>query len=261
MRTDGAGSTPPPRVPRIDAHVHVGVWDLPDFCGRGASLDEVLVQLDRAGLDGAVVYPTDRADNQGLVEAVAAANRPHLYFFAWAVPGDPSCLDFLEREAGRVSGLKLHPSIYRHAVTDPAFEPFVDWAARHDKLVSAHCGRWQEVAGYSHMLDLAGRWPELTFILCHAGGDTAALALGAAREIRDRGLSNTYLDTASLREYWALEECIGLIGEERYLFGSDMPLGHPLIYLGAIEAMDLGPEAKRAVLGGNLLRLLRGREK
>jgi len=43
----------------VDAHMHVGVWDHPDFLGRRCNVRDVAAVMEQAGLDGAVLLPTD----------------------------------------------------------------------------------------------------------------------------------------------------------------------------------------------------------
>jgi predicted TIM-barrel fold metal-dependent hydrolase len=40
------------------------------------------------------------------------------------------------------------------------------------------------------------------------------------------------------------------------VFGSDFPLGHPRMYMGLVDALELEPGQKQLILGGNALRLV-----
>jgi predicted TIM-barrel fold metal-dependent hydrolase len=245
---------------RIDAHIHVGWWNHADFLGRGISLEDTIEMLTRTGLDGAIVMPTDKAENQLLLDAVRRLARPQgpaLWMFAWMRPGNHDDLEFVRRNAGQVAGVKCHPSLTRTRLSDPAFGPALDLAAELGIPVNVHCGRWQEMAGFRHALDAAAAHPRTQLICAHGGGDTPPLTLGAAEAVRERSLANVVFEFCGVREYWAVERAIGILGADRYLFASDFPLAHPLMYLGSVEAMALTPVDKALVLGGNARRLLR----
>jgi len=250
----------------IDAHMHVGVWDHPDFLGRGCSVDEALDTMRLAGVDGGVMVPTDRCENQGLVDEMrrVAAERGFggpLWFFAWvraAGAGQPGVEDlaWVREHVREVSGLKIHPSLSRARVTDVCFAPALDLASEHGLVVMIHCGRWQEMASYRFAVEAAQRYPRARFLLSHAGGDTPVLASAAARLVAEVGADNVWFELSGLREYWVVERNVALLGAERYLMGSDYNLAHPLMYIGAVRGMDIEEEQKRALLGGNARRLL-----
>lgn len=245
----------------FDAHVHVGPWRTPDFAGRDSDLADVRRVLRSCGVTGALVMPTDSGDNDALLREVVRHQgtpgaAPALFFAAWVRPDDDSLTDFLERNMSRVGALKVHPSFNRVPITDPAYAPFLALAERRRLPVVVHCGRWREVAGWEKAVEVAERHPDIPFLLSHMGGDSPALVLGAARAIRERGLSNAHLGTESIREYWLVAQALDLVGPERLVFGSDHNLNHPASFLAVIEALDLAPAERALILGGNARRLL-----
>lgn len=260
----------------IDAHVHVGQWSHADFLGRGTTLDETLAVMREAGVDGAVIMPTDRCDNAGLLADAARAARPGpagqgvaLWFFAWvrpasgegsAGPGGGSLgradLDWVEANVDRIAGLKLHPSLSRQRVTDDGFRPALELAEARGLPVVVHCGRWQEMASYRFAVEAARTHPRARFLLAHAGGDTPPLATGAAEAVRATRADNVWFDFAGLREHWVIERNVELLGADRYLLGSDFNLAHPLMYIGQVRGMKLTQRQREQLLGGSALALL-----
>ncbi len=240
----------------VDAHMHIGVWDHPDFLGRGCTVGDALAVMDDAGVAGAVMAPTDRCDNDGLLREMRAAMRDGfggaLWFVAWVKPGEGQ-LEWAEANAAAVSGIKIHPSLSRTRVTDDAFAPALAAAAERGWVVMVHCGRWQEKASYKFAIEAARRHPDARFLLCHAGGDTPSLATAAAEAARD--VDNVWFEFSGLREYWVIERNVRAIGAGRYLMGSDYNLAHPLSYLGAVRGMDLRPAQRSKILGQNALEL------
>jgi amidohydrolase family protein len=264
----------------IDAHIHVGAWSHVDFLGRGCDLPETLAMLRATGVDGGVLMPSDTCDNRSLREqmkraledgagdrAGALSPRPSprlslglcpcLWMCAWIQPHARDELAWVRAHRVDLAGLKIHPSLSRHRVNDEGFRAALEMAEEEGLVVLVHCGRWTETAGWAHALDAAARHPGARFLLAHAGGDTPPNATNAARAVAERGLTNVWFEISGLREYWVVERNVALLGADRYLLGSDYPLAHPRMYLGAIAAMDL-PEAAREKIRGENARALFG---
>lgn len=240
----------------LDGHVHWGRWRPERVGWPHATLDDIRDALDRSGIDGAAVMPTDAGDNEGLAAALeGAGDRFHL--FAWLDPHHAALtMDFLERRADRIAGLKIHPSLERLRADDPAWGPFLRHAEERRLPVIIHAGRWQEMAGWRIPLDVAERHPEASVIIAHLGGDLPDLQQDCSREMAERDLPNVYLGTESIREYYSLRIALDRLGPERILFGSDYPLGWPAAYLAVLDGAGPGEKERRLVLGDNLLRLI-----
>jgi predicted TIM-barrel fold metal-dependent hydrolase len=234
----------------IEYHVHICIWDHADFLGRSASLDDLRAAMTVAGVSGAVLMPTDRRDNAALAAEIDAASFGSLWFVPWVGPTREDA-DWLQANAARLAAIKIHPSLSRVRVTDPAFGPVLDVAEAIDKPMLVHCGRWQEMASYRFAMDVAAARPRIRFILAHAGGDTPPLATGAADLVLERGLENVWFDLSGLREHWVVARNIGRLGAGRYLFGSDLSLAHPAMYVAQVRALGLTSSDEDQVLGGN----------
>lgn len=243
----------------IDGHIHWGTWTEERVGWPHAALDGIRDALDRSGIDGAVLMPTDAGDNDGLLRALDGDDgRFHL--FAWIDPHRPDeSMRFLEDHADRVAGLKFHPSLVRAKATDPLWGPFLEHADRHRLPVIIHSGRWQEMASWRFCLDAAERYPGAAIIIAHLGGDLPTLQQDCSAEMAVRKLPNAYLGTESIREYYSIRIALDRLGPERLLFGSDYPLGWPGAYLSVFDGAGPTEEERRLVLGGNLLRLIRNR--
>jgi predicted TIM-barrel fold metal-dependent hydrolase len=228
----------------IDAHVHVGDWSHADFLGRGCQLDDTLATLTAAGVEGAALMPSDRCENAALWEAMKRTPVGRfpgpLWFFPWVRPGEADDL-----------ALVLHPSLARRRITDDGYRSALELAEELGLVVLVHCGRWTEIAGFAHAVEAAARHPRARFLFAHAGGDTPPNATGAARAVKEGGLENVWFEFSGLREYWVVERNVALLGAGRYLMGSDFPLAHPLMYVGAVRGMALADAERRAILGDN----------
>lgn len=250
----------PDAFQRFDAHVHVGAWQTPDFAGHASDLADVRRVLGQAGFTGALVMPTDDGDNDGLARNLAGIRSepggPELLMAAWVDPHRPdAAMDFLQRRGPEVRALKCHPSFARLPLTAPAYRPFLAFARDHRLPIVTHCGRWREVAGFEVALAVAADFPEVTFVLSHMGGDGPTRVAGAVAAIRERGLVRVHLGTESIREPWVVGRAIDALGADRLLFGSDHNLNHPASFLAVIDALELSPDERARILGGNARRL------
>ncbi len=239
----------------IDGHIHAGYWSPANFLGRGVPYEEIDACLDECGIDGAVLTSTDLRANDEVLDFIGRA-RKRYWFFPWVNPSADGDLDYLKSRRGRIHGIKLHPSVDRVRVTDPAAAPYLELAAAEGLPVMVHCGRWQEMASYKLALEAARDHADCVFILSHMGGDTPELELGTIEAVESGGLDNVFLGIEGVREYWAVQRAVDVLGAARVIFGSDFPLGHPRMYMGVVEALEACEEDRALILGGNILRLL-----
>ena len=239
----------------IDGHIHAGFWSPANFLGRGVPFEDIDACLEECGIEGGVLTSTDLRENDGVLDFIKRGGRKY-WFFPWVNPAAEGELEYLEDRRELIHGVKLHPSVDRIRVTDAAVIPFLEFAAGQGLPVMVHCGRWQEMSSYRLALAAAAKHPDCTFILSHMGGDTPELEMGTIEGIDREGLENVYLGTEGVREYWAVQRAVEVLGAERVIFGSDFPLGHPLMYLGVIDALKISDSDRALILGGNILRLL-----
>jgi predicted TIM-barrel fold metal-dependent hydrolase len=241
----------------IDGHIHAGYWSENYFYGRGVEFGEIDSCLEECGIDGAILTGTDLRRNDAVLEFIRTEARRKYWFFPWVNPADRGDLEYLESRKSGIHGIKFHPSCDKVRITDDRAAPFLAFAAEHGLAVLVHCGRWQEMSSYKLALDAAADYPDTGFILSHMGGDTPELVLGTVEGILKRGLDNVHLGIEGVREYWIVRRAVDELGAERVIFGSDFPLGHPRMYLGLVDALDLDQGRRDLILGGNALRLLR----
>lgn len=246
---------------RIDSHVHVGDWNYfqtNQYYPRSAR--ETVMGLVNRNYAGAVLMPSECKPNQELlneIREIAPLFPIRLYFFPWIRPADDSGLHFVTSHKNEISGIKIHPSLDRTPVTDMGYGPALDMAEASGFPVIVHCGRWQEVAGFERVIEIAEQRPNLILIMAHMGGDSYELKLRATQSIKAADLRNIYLDTAGTHESWLFEACIKLLGADRFLMGSDWPIREPLLYSTLVENCSLSLPEKQNIQGNNILRLIK----
>jgi predicted TIM-barrel fold metal-dependent hydrolase len=231
-----------------DAHVHLGR----DRDGHRLGAAELLADLDRWGIAGAVCFPANDAGADGQFGAANAAVLEAARRCGGRIvplcrldPNRPWAAALERAAAGGARGLKLHPIAQRFAPEGPECVALVRAAAGRGWPVMIHAG-----FGARPLAEPLGRLaeavPDARLILAHGGrGDARALLAGLA------GRPGVMLDT-SLATLPDLVE----IPPERLCFGSDRPYGEhasalQLVALAAALAGWTGAEAE-AVMGGNL---------
>jgi predicted TIM-barrel fold metal-dependent hydrolase len=238
----------------IDCHCHAGPGD--GFQGpwdSRAALGVYLRRAREAGIQRTVLFGAFHSDSDSCNRAVAryvslAPERLLGFVFVHA-----------ERDRGRVfpvvnyyvrrhrfCGIKVH----RHQAR--LSREICDVARRLRVPVLYDVGGETTQAGL-----YADEYPDVDFIIPHLGSfadDWAAQTALIDVLCRKR---NVYADTSGVRRHDLLEEALRRAGPEKLLFGSDGPWIHPAVELAKIEHLPLTPAARRMVLGGNLLRLVR----
>jgi predicted TIM-barrel fold metal-dependent hydrolase len=194
---------------------------------------EALVpDLVEAGIDRFVFMPY--AHRGGMAESlnhwvanVQAAYSPYAIGFGTFHPDDAARLPTLLHEAfGQLglAGAKLHPQVGRFALDDPRLFPLYERAIQDGKVFLIHAGRRpepNEFVGARALARLMRRFPQLSVIVAHMGGDEFEAFFDLC------GLyDGVHLDTAMV-----FDEHLGgpprieriLEFQDRVLFGSDFP--------------------------------------
>src|SRR5919197_4093328 len=241
----------------FDAHTHIGQND-PD--GRRATPEEILAGLDAAGHRRALVFAMHEPDgyrhanDAGLAAAAASGGRllplarvsPHAED---AVAEAERCLRLGAR------GFKLHPRSDAFGLPHPEVERVVALAHEHRAPVLFHAGRGIPNLGEA-VVDLARRYPGARLILAHAGITDLGWIAPQLGE-----LPNVFFDTA----WWSIADLLQLfstVPPGHILYASDMPYGPGVttafLFGRCADAVGLGDEARRAIAGAQLERVVGG---
>jgi hypothetical protein len=243
----------------FDAHTHIGQND-PD--GRKATAEEIIGGLDQAGHQRGMVFAMHEPDgysaaNDAVLEA-AAASGGRLVPLARIAPNDPGAVAEAQRcLAAGAAGFKLHPRSDAFGLPHPVVDQVVALAHERRAPVLFHAGRGIPHLGEA-VVDLARRYHGARLILAHAGiSDLGWIAEDAAK------LDNLFFDTA----WWNVADQLQLyatIPPGRILYASDMPYGPGIFaafcFLRVARAVGHGPEALRAIAGGQLDRVVAGED-
>ena len=243
----------------FDAHTHIGQND-PD--GVKATADEILECLDVARQSRALLFamhePSGYQPANDAVLAACAASGGRLVPLARVAPNAEGALAEAERclRAG-ARGFKLHPRSDELGLPHPVVEQVVALAHEHRAPVLFHAGRGIPHLGEA-VVDLARRYPGARLILAHAGITDLGWIAPQLGE-----LPNVFFDTA----WWSIADLLQLfstVPPGHILYASDMPYGPGMttafLFGRCADAVGLGDEARRAIAGAQLERVVGGAE-
>jgi len=243
----------------IDCHVHIGSWPQWELHLSLPELDEVKKEYHYTG---AVVMPplTDRDNVIRMNEALRreVQRRNDLYFFAWVhIKPDGSneaeMLDYLKQNLHTISGLKLHSSISQMAISSKHLEGVLGFANKAHLPLLYHCGR-NPISSALPVRDIATTYPGVNFIIGHLGGNAYDRVVDTMRMFRNGIPENVYFDTSTARHPRLLRRAVQLYGEERILFGTDIPFTEMSMNWACLQYAGMADNAN--ILGANFLRIL-----
>ncbi len=249
----------------IDAHAHIlgpGVNGAAGIVMPSADPDGMLPTFHKLGVQKLFVssylgiWADSMRGNQELREAV----RRYPDELVGYVTLDPTHMSAqeIEREIRtyhvreRWPGLKPYFPHNELPLTSPLYRRWWEFANEHRLFALIHFDLEKTEAEVD---ELAERYPDIAFLCAHSGATFPFAEMVAALAERH---SNVYLElTITNVPLTIIEYLVERVGSERVLFGTDAPMRDPRPQFGWVVYSELDLEAKRDVLGGNALRLLR----
>ena len=253
----------------FDAHCVLGRhahWRAP----QPATVGELLSVMDRCGIGQALVTHCESRTHHPAVgnEAVLrlVADEPRL-LPAWVLlpsaTGETPAPDRLLDEM-RTAGVKavfLAPGTYGHGLEDWEVDDVLDVLAEARVPVFLDGEKGFPGWTYSYTLDsldidaafrLARRHPHLPVVLTAFRFRHSNRSLARAMQQTD----NLYLELSGHWFYKNVEFMAGLVGPERLLFGTRLPVHDPAATKAVVQYADVPDEDKELIAGENLRRLL-----
>lgn len=242
----------------IDGHIHVGRWNYPHYSSLEVTVVSLNALLDKCEIDGAVVMPSDRKENEHLLQELKSKGKKKYWFFPWIDPSNNTWQDFLNKNINDVDGVKIHASLdqVQGGISNKIYRPLLEFINVQHLPIYVHCGRMQKTASYKYVLRVAKKFPGISFIMCHLGGDHEKLKLQAPIDVKKSKLENVFFDISATREVWTIASGIQQIGAERFIFASDYPVMHPRVAIETIKVLDLSDTEQELVFGKNFLNIM-----
>ena len=231
----------------IDAHTHLG--DFPLF-GESIDLNQLLDLMDEYEIERAVV---SSQPNSLTREAITR----HPNRFTGLVKVNPrdrdaaSVVDTAVEEWG-FKGVKLNPLFNNFLPDSEAVNPIMRSAQGHNVPVLIHSGHppWSLPWSFER---LAARFPDVTIVMAHMGHGHIVYINAALDVAEDH--ENIMVDTAGMTMHSKIREAVERLGEDRVMYGSDTPLGHPAWEIPKVRVSGLDESQLRKVLYENALKI------
>jgi len=237
----------------VDMHAHLMMAPVP--WGEHPA-DHLVRAMDQTGVKRCLVSSLARggfrmeACNDLMYEAMRKyPDRLLGYVYVW--PGDPKAVreEVERRLAQGFTGLKMLV-LMGYDYVYPGYAPAFEIANERRLPVLLHTYGGQ--AGLDDVPVLAERYPEVNFVLAHAGAQQVEHHIRIAGQV-----GNAYLELCtSMATYRAVETLFEHVPLERIVWGSDdLPL-NMAHQLGKVLGAQIPEEAKAQILSGNAKRLL-----
>ena len=229
----------------IDAHAHLG--DFPLF-GESLDVARLLKIMDEYSIERSVV---SSIPNTLTLEAVRKYP-DRISGLVRVNPFDNEAVELIDKAVGDwdFKGVKMNPLSNNFLPDSALVHPVMEAAGRNRVPVLIHCGHppWSLPWSFERLAD---RFPDVKIVMAHMGHGHIVYINGALDVAEDHG--NIVVDTAGVTMHSKIREAVERLGEDRVMYGSDMPLGHPAWEIPKVKISGLSEEHLRKVLHDNAI--------
>ena len=249
-------------TPVVDFHTHAGGWSA---SGYHINSDKFVELMDAAGIDIAsinCVFHGDAKRANNLVSKIVANYPDRFVGVGFVTPHYPEeVVSELERCFGKLGMkfLKIYPDYYGKPVDNEGYYPIFEWANENNLVIMSHTSGGtgslsDELTSPLKFIGLSKKFPNIRWVLAHSGNNTSGQKEAV---LASKSSENIYLETCtSYGSHGTIEFLVNEAGEDRVLFGSDMPLLDGRFGVGRIVTAEISEEAKKKILGLNAIKLL-----
>lgn len=260
----------------IDFHIHAYADEIADRAVQklkdtancnvytNGRIDDTRQKLGEWGIDYGVLLPvaTKPTQQTTINNWANEQNHGNIISFGTVHPDSEELCNELERISSLgLHGVKLHPDYQGHFMFEPCMQRIYEKCGELGLPVILHMG-YDPISSMTFhampadLAEMAKKYPDCTFIGAHMGG--MANWERVLYYIRDA--RNIYFDTAYCAEYMSDEmfmEMYRAYGEDRILFGSDLPWSDPHDEIRMIDRMPISDSAKDKIFYKNAAKLLK----
>ncbi len=242
----------------VDTRVYLG----PSLFGYGQSLEEIETNMERLGIDKAVLVPVKpREYHLGpMNELVSNAVREHPDRFMGLCRVDPWQLEKAVAEVRRgfeelgACGLYLDPWEENFQANDDVVVSIVQEVARYNQPVVVNAGHVR-VSHPTQIWDLASRFPDVQFVASNGGQiNICGILLFEARRMLE-ACPNVAIETAGTYREDFIEEIVTEVGEERVIFASGAPVYDQEFEMARVRFAHLSESQKQRLWSSNAAQL------
>jgi predicted TIM-barrel fold metal-dependent hydrolase len=227
----------------IDAHAHLG--DFPLF---GESLDVVRLLRIMGEYDIGMAVVSSLPNTLTLEAVRKYPDR--ISGLVRVNPFDDETVELIGKAVDDwgFKGIKMNP-LFNNFLPDSEVVYLVMEAASHHSIpVLIHCGHppWSLPWSFERLAD---RFPDVIIIMAHMGHGHIVYINGSLDVAEDH--DNIAVDTAGVTMHSKIKEAVERLGDDRVMYGSDVPFGHPAWEIPKVRTSGLSEEHLQKVLHDN----------
>jgi predicted TIM-barrel fold metal-dependent hydrolase len=234
----------------IDSHTHLGSFPMFNV---SLNADEMVSIMNQYSIRKSVV---SALPNELTLNAVKQYP-DKLVGLVWINPYDgDKAMKNIDKAINRwnFKGIKMHPLLDAYLPDQEIVRPIMDQARKYQIPVLFHCGHPPWSLPW-HFGNLADTYPDVTIILGHMGHGHIVY-INAAIEIAEKH-ENILLETSAMPMQSKIKEAVAKVGEDKVMYGSDMPFGHPAFEIKKVEVAGLTKKQLNLVLEENARKIFR----
>lgn len=258
----------------IDIHGHIGNINFNPYWRADAN--KVVAILKAAGVDYCIVSAARSLmydvceGNKEVLDAVKKYKT--LLGYMTVNPLFPESLQDLKhiKERQRIIGVKFHPDYHGYDLGSKIAREFIDKVVKQTSLMLFHtsCMPGTGFANIEKICKISKEYPEIIFIAAHMAGIYQNSLypyfpnLEGIEKVLEYNLDNLYVDTAHYLCYvyeGVMENAVKLLGADKIVFGTDVPLQGKLqikFAIASIKNLNIVKSEKEKILGGNAERII-----
>lgn len=232
----------------IDAHTHIGKYPL-----FNVELDahDLIAIMDNYDIQKALVFTIPNSLSREAVKKYQG----RLYGLVWVNPLKGEKAVRLVDEAiikWGFKGLKMHPLMDSYLPDQEVVFPIIEKACKLNVPILFHCGHppWSLPWHFGNLADI---YPEAQIILGHMGHGHIVYINGAIEVAKK--YDNVILETSAMPMPAKIKEAVLEVGEQRVIYGSDTPFGHPAFEIKKVEVAGLTEKQLSLVLEHNVRKI------
>jgi predicted TIM-barrel fold metal-dependent hydrolase len=234
----------------IDSHTHLGSFPMFNV---SLNADEMVSIMNQYSIRKSVV---SALPNELTLNAVKQYP-DKLVGLVWINPYDgDKAMKNIDKAINRwnFKGIKMHPLLDAYLPDQEIVRPIMDQARKYQIPVLFHCGHPPWSLPW-HFGNLADTYPDVTIILGHMGHGHIVY-INAAIEIAEKH-ENILLETSAMPMQSKIKEAVAKVGDDKVMYGSDMPFGHPAFEIKKVEVAGLTKKQLNLVLEENARKIFR----
>lgn len=248
----------------IDAHIHLGPWivngkdygydkDKIKQLMKKFKIDKVCAQI--IGLDELFKMPKieERNPNNEII-LESCKNDDSLIPIFWLNPfKNEEIIEGLKRG---FKGLKYHARVHLLPSSDKKLGFAIETAKKFDVPIFIHTSERSEHTSIFRIQEVAERYPDVNFFAVHSINKVNVTCF-EAKKCGLYDLDNIFYCTGGGSMFLEFKVLYENVGPEHIVLTSDLPFGHPGVYIKNIELLTDNKKEREMMLGKNIQRILK----